>query len=162
MGDLGRAEVADLDVVALGKQDVRGLDVAMDHAVLERVVERAAHLEDHQHRLAHRQEVRLRAKLLERAARHVLHHDVALVPLDHRVVHADDVGVVQLAGERGLVQEQLLEALGFLLAHLGVALRDLHGDLAVVERVLGEVHEGRGALAQLGQDAVLADLGGAV
>ena len=67
--DLGGAEVADLDVVALGQQDVGRLDVAVDHAVLEGVVERAAHLEDHQHRLAHRQQVRLGAVLLERAAR---------------------------------------------------------------------------------------------
>src|SRR5438128_1475423 len=68
--------------------------------------------------------------------------------------------MVELAGERGLVEEQLLEALGFLLAHLRIGLRELDRDLSVVERVLGEVDVGRRALPKLRQDAVLADLVG--
>src|SRR6185503_8139594 len=99
---------------------------------------------------------------LERPARHVLHDDVARVALDHRVEYADDVRVVELPGERGLIEEELLEALGFLLAHAGVAARDLHRDLAVVERVLGEVDHGGGALAELREDVVLPDLFGAL
>jgi hypothetical protein len=68
--------------------------------------------------------------------------------------------VVELAGERCLVQEQLLEALGLLLAHLRVRLGDLDRHLAVVERVLGEVDHGRRALAEIREHGVLADLVG--
>jgi len=42
----GGAEVADLGLARLGKQDVAGLDVAVDDAVLEGVLERADALED--------------------------------------------------------------------------------------------------------------------
>ena len=92
----------------------------------------------------------------------VLHHDVAQVAFDDRVEHADDVRVVQLAGERGFVEEELLEALGLLLAQVRVALGELDRDLAVVERVLGKIDDGRGPLAQFRQDGVLPDLMGAV
>jgi hypothetical protein len=91
----------------------------------------------------------------------VLHHDVLLVLLDHRVVHADDVGVVELAGEGRLVEEELLEALRLLLAHVRVLLGELDGHLAVVERVLGEIDHGRRALAEVREHGVLADLVGA-
>jgi hypothetical protein len=58
-------------------------------------------------------------------------------------------GWFSLPGERGFVEEELLEALGFLLAHLDVGLGDLDGDLAVVERVFAEEDVGGRALSQL-------------
>ena len=134
------------------------LDVAVDHAVLEGVVERAAHLEDDQHSLAHGQQVRFRAELLQRPARHVLHDDVARVAVHDRVEDPHDVRVVQLARERRLVQEELLEALGLFLGQLRVALVELDGDLAVVERILAEVDVGRRALPELRKEVYSADL----
>ena len=71
---------------------------------------------------------------------HVLHHQVAVVGLDHRVEDVDDVRVVELAGERGLGEERLVHhALGLRVGML-VEQEHLDRDLAVGERVAREVH----------------------
>ena len=95
--------------------------------------------------------------LVERRAGHVLHHQVAAVGLDHRVVDVDDVRVVQLAGERGLGDERLVHhALG-LGVDAGRELQHLDRDVAVGERVAREVHAAGGAAADLADHRVLAD-----
>ena len=48
-GNMRRSEVADLDIVLIAQEDVRGLDVAMDYAVLVGVIQGPAAFE-HQHR----------------------------------------------------------------------------------------------------------------
>jgi len=91
------------------------------------------------------------------AALDVLHHDVAVLVLDHRVEDLHDVRVVQLAGERGLVQEHALVHRRVLVALERLGERDLDGDLAFGERIVGEIDLGGGALAELAHQLVLPD-----
>ena len=67
--------------------------------------ERAHALEDDLGHLARLEQRLGHAELLERAALHVLHHDVAVLVLHHRVEDLHDVRVVELARERRLVEE---------------------------------------------------------
>ena len=128
------AEIRDLDVGVLRQQDVGRLDVAMDHAVSVRVVERLAALEDDLDDLVDRQQIVDLGVLLERAALDVLHDDVAAFLVGHRVEDGRDVRMRQLAGERSLGQEQLAEALAVLLVAQHLALHHLDRHLAVGER----------------------------
>ena len=92
---------------------------------------------------------------VERLAVHVLHHQVAAVGLDHRVVDVDDVRVVQLAGERGLGHERLVDhALAFGIRARG-ELQHLDRHVALGERVAREEHAAGGAAADLADHGYL-------
>jgi hypothetical protein len=129
------AEIADLGLALVREQDVPRLDVAVDDAVGEGVLERADRLEDDLDHLVQRQQRGDAGVRLERRAGHVLHHQVAVVGLDHRVVDLDDVRVVEPAGERGLGDEGLV--LHALVLRVGVAVEQKHldRDVAPAERV---------------------------
>ena len=121
------AEIAHLGLALVREQDVPGLDVAVDDAVLEAYSSARIALEDDLDHLAAAAAARsTRGVRLERRAGHVLHHQVAVVGLDHRVVDLDDVRVVELAGERGLGDERLV--LHALVLRVGVAVEQEHLD----------------------------------
>src|ERR1700752_846915 len=98
------------------------------------------------------------AKPVQRAAVDIFHHDVVQLLLRDRVVDLADMRVMQLAGERGLGEEQLLVAL----AAIGVMelLRERHldRDVARIEGVVAQVDLGSAALAELAQHRILPDL----
>ena len=95
--------------------------------------------------------------LFQRLAGDVLHHQVAAVGLDHRVVDIDDVRVAELAGERGFGDERLVhDALGIGIGPL-LELQHLDGDVSLREGVAREVHAARGPDADLADDRILAD-----
>ena len=98
--------------------------------------------------------------LFQRAAGHELHRDVTDVAGDHRLVHVDDVRVVQRAGQRGLV----LQVFAVLAAVARVfeegLFDDLDRDFALAERVESQEHFAGRAVADLAQDAVVAKEGG--
>ena len=73
----GSAEVGDLDVGVRDQHDVRGLDVAVDDALLRRVFERAAALEADLQHVGDRKQVLRRGMLRQVAAGQVLHRDMA-------------------------------------------------------------------------------------
>src|SRR5262249_32889501 len=93
-----------------------------------------------------------------RAARDVFHHDVARILADAGVEDLCDVGMVELARERRLGEEELAEHAP---AH-GVAQRlgenALDRDLAPPERVLAQEHFRGGAFAELANDRIVGDV----
>src|SRR5205814_8932575 len=92
------------------------------------------------------------------AARHVLHHDVARVLAHAGVEDLADVRVRELAGERGLGEEELAEEAP---AHrVAQRLRKdaLHGHVARAERIVAEEDFGGRAFPELPDDGVVADL----
>ncbi len=157
VAQVGSAEVADLDVGALAHHDIRGLDVAMHDAVAKRVIERAAALEDDFHRAVDRQGNLAADVGREIASGHVLHHDVAGVVGEHRVVNGDDVRVAQFSGKRGLDLE--LRPIDFPESRMAEerAVDDLERHLLVGKGIDGEIHRRRRALAERLLDLVFAD-----
>jgi hypothetical protein len=93
--------------VAAGEEDVLGLDVAMDHAALVRVRQRAGHLAPDPHRGLHGQPVVRAEPLAQRVALHVRHHVEELVVGLPRIVDREDVRVLQAGGELDLAHEAL-------------------------------------------------------
>ena len=91
--DLRSAKIGNLDVIALGQQNICGFDVAMNHTVLERIIERATSFENDQDRLPYGQQIGFGAEFFERSAAHIFHHDVAVFTFDHGVINANDIGV---------------------------------------------------------------------
>jgi hypothetical protein len=160
------AEVGDLDVDHLvslqQREQVGGLDIAVDQALAEHITERHRALETDLDDLLQRQQRIRPAVAAQRDARHILHHEVGRDRVAHRVEQLHDVGVLQAADERGLGGEETLPRAR--LAAFGVGRQaGAHAfdrDLAVVEVVAGEEHLARRALAQLAQHAVAADVRG--
>jgi hypothetical protein len=122
------------------EQDVGRLDVAMDDAFLESVVERAAALEADLQHLADWQQLVGRHMRREVAASHQFHRDMAGIFLYDRIQDRDDVRVAQFSGERGLVEELL----AIDRAELGIVkyfrFDRLQGHFVAGEGVLGEVN----------------------
>jgi len=152
-------EIGDADVAAAGdhQQDVGGLDVAVGDALVEGVVERACGLEDDLDDALEGRQRRRRRDVLERAARHVVHDQPGILVGDQRVMDAHDVRVVQLAGERSLVEEELAQQAPALWIGEDLAAQALDRHLDLAEGVPGEVDAARGAHADAAEDLVLAD-----
>jgi hypothetical protein len=102
------AEVGELDQALARQHDVRRLDVAMNHPLAVRETqpfERLAKNGDHlagQHGPAQLPEVLRQGLSLDE-----LHHDVELSLLDEEFANLDDVGVLKVALDFGLVEEPL-------------------------------------------------------
>ncbi len=134
VGELGDAEVEDLDPPVLRQEEVGGLEVAVDDAVLVRGGEAAGDLLGVLDGLAERQRAG-GEHLAERAALEELGDEVGGAVVGADVEEGEDVGVVEGAGEAGLLLEAA-EAVG-VLAVLGG--EDLDGDVAVEAGVAGAV-----------------------
>ena len=136
------AEVGQLGAAVVAHEHVLGLDVAVDDAARVRVGERVAELARDHHRLAGRQ----RQPLGERAARHQLHHDVALAGRrGAEVVDADDAGVLEPRQRARLAREASAEV------GIGRALGPQHLDRdvaaeAIVVRAEDAAHAARAQL----------------
>ena len=96
--------------------------------------------------------------LFQRAAVDVLHDDVAGLVVGDRVIDADDVGVRQFAGQRGLGQKQLAIAPAMLLVTERFREHHLHRNVAIDEGIKRFVNHAGCALAQFANDFVFADL----
>ena len=88
----------------------------------------------------------------------VLHDEVAVLRLDHRVEDFDDVRMAEFSGERGLGEERLVHhALG-----LGVDIlleeEHLDRDFPVEKRVVRKVHAAGRTAADLTDDRVLPEV----
>jgi hypothetical protein len=114
-GDLGDAEIHDLDVAIAPDHDVGGLYVPVHDLVFVRVVERARDALRDLADMRHRQHDAGVEELAQRLSLEVLHRDVGhIVGLAH-VVDGDDVGMTEASRGLGFPVEALLE-IGALLA----------------------------------------------
>jgi hypothetical protein len=127
---LGDAEVEQLRDAVTVHQDVRRLDVAVDHQVLMGVVDGAAHRPEQGQPLPGPQLVR-RAEMRDRLPVHVLHHEVGLAGLGRPAVeHRRDVGMLEAREDLSLLAEAPLEGAG-----VDPAADQLQGD-GLAERVV--------------------------
>ena len=157
-GDQRGAEVGDFHVGLAGVQDVRRLQVAVGDSHLVREIERAGALEDHLHHALDGQQALRVAVLLQRPAVDELHHDVVQLVLGDRIVDLADVRVRQLAGERGLGDEQLFEQLAARGVAENLLEHQLYRHVAAVERIVAQEHFAGRAFAELAHHAVFADV----
>jgi len=150
--DTGQPEVEYLDETGAPlEHHVRRLDVAVHHVRLVRGSERLRDLECDAERLLHRQRAVALDQLMQRLAGHELHQDadLVLVVLDH-VVHADDVGVLDLSDCPRLCDE----AISHLVGASEVPGQDLESDVAPERLVVRAVDPGRAAVpGRLAHDA---------
>ena len=147
--ELRQSEVEDLDL-ALGRHDdVGGLDVAVDDAGRMRGGQRARHLLGIAERLEQRETLR-GDELVQRLARHVLHHEEVDPRLVHDVVQRDDIGMVEGGGGARLLQEASLAVrIGDL-----VVREDFDRDSAVQPRVARTIHLAHPARAKEGLNLI--------
>ena len=89
------------------QKDVLWLDVAMDHALPVRIVERARNLRSNADRIAHRQLLLARKPITQRFARHKRHHVKDGAVHLPRVVQRENVRMLQVRGGLDLHQEPL-------------------------------------------------------
>jgi len=152
-GLLGQAHVGELGGPVGADQHVLGLDVAVDHSAGVGVLQRPGHLGDDGQGFLLVQSPLLAEDLRQRAALDELHGQVVVVAALTHVQGADQVGMVELAGQPGLAHEALHEV-----AVLGeVPAQDLEGHLAVHGDLAGQVHRAHPALAELAEQLVALD-----
>jgi hypothetical protein len=135
--------------VARAQQDVLRLDVAVDHAVLVGVLERVRGFPRNPHRLLDGKLPLSSETVAQGLALDKRHGQPELARVLPRVVHPQDVGVLEPGGEPDLA----LEAFGA--ERDGeIAVEDLERHRAIVAAVVREVHRGHAAAAELALDAV--------
>ena len=144
------AEVRHLHVALGVDEHVVRLDVAVDDAVAVREAKRREDLARVVDRDGHRRGPAREDQLLQRAAVEVLHRDVVRALGLAAVVDRDDVRVRQAGGVLRLAAEALDE---LLVARVTVV-EDLDRDVPAELLVLGEVHVGHPAGAELPHDPV--------
>jgi hypothetical protein len=147
-----RSEVEDLHLAVRGEEDVVGLDVAVDDAVVVQVLERVAHLDGDPERLLARDRDLAAHEGAERLPLHVLHGHVHLA-LVAGLQDPDDVGVAQRLPDLLLAPE----ALGEDDVALVLQVRDLERDGLAGARVGGLEDGGHPAPRQEVRELVLVE-----
>ena len=141
------AEVDELRDRVVAQQHVGRLDVAVDHPVGVRVVERSAELARHaRHPPRAQRAVAQRGR--ERLTGHVLHDDQHALVVDRGVVDRHEVRVVQRRAELRLAHEALLDV------SRAVGMQPLDRHLAVETFVLAQQHGRHSPGAQMPEHAV--------
>jgi hypothetical protein len=135
-------EVGD-ERVARAEQDVRGLDVAVDDPPLMGVCQRVRDFPGQAQRVVRRQRTFPVQPLAQRLSLHERHHVVQHAVHVARIVHRQDVWVIELGRDLDLAQEAVGAQRG---GQLGA--HHLHGHLPAVLEVLREIDGGHPALAQ--------------
>ena len=137
------------------EEDVLGLDVAVDHAVAVRVVQRVGDVGRDAHRLVDAQLLLAIELGAQRLALDVGHHVVQEAIGGAGVEQGQDVGVLERGGGLDLLDEPVGTE------HRGqLGPEHLDGDLAVVLEVGGQIDGGHAPLAQLPFEAVAVGQGG--
>ncbi len=150
LDEFGQTEVDDLDLAAIGHEDVAALDVAMDDAEAVRGVQRVGDLDAHFDQRVDRERSAVDAPPQRLAADH-LHHEERQIAVPPDVEQRADIRMV----ERGRGPGFALEAL-----EGDRILRELHrkefdGDLPAEPRVLGPVDDTHAAFANFLQQAIV-------
>ena len=153
-GHLGDAKVEDFHLTVAEKEDIAGLDVAVDDALLVRVVQTATDLSHDGDFVFQGQRLALGDEAAELVTVEELHDDEeAAVVLAH-VVDGDDVGVAEAGAGLGFTEKAGAELVG----DLDLGGDDLEGDGAVEDGVMGFVDHAHAAAADAPEDMVLTDL----
>ncbi len=153
-----QTEIHDLDVVLIVDNDVGRLDVPVDDALLEGIVQGQAALEDDADDAMQRQQLVEGAEGGQFPARDVLHHDVGLVVFQDGVENPDDIGVIELLRHRPLGGEQLLQpAHPLRLVRPAIEAHQLDRHRLGQVRRFGQVNGGRSAAPQFPEDPVFTD-----
>ena len=154
----GDAEIADLGLTVLREQDVRGLDVAVDHPLAVGILQRTRRLEGGLDDPLDGQEViRLHVGLEGGAVAHVFHDDVTAITVHARIEDLHDVRVPQASCGLRLTEKPTAKPLGQIAA-VGEALEGhLEGDRPIDVGIVALIDDGRGAAADLTQDLVFAE-----
>ncbi len=150
LGQLGQAEVEDLDVAVLRDHQVLGLQVPMDDAGAMRLGQSLGDLDGKIEEPARRQRLSRSEQLAERLSLDELHGDVQSAVGLADVVDGEDVGVVQRGGGARL----LFEALSSPVVPGHRRGEHLDRDLAAELGVLRPVHLTHPARAQRRDDLV--------
>src|SRR5690606_7885076 len=91
------------------------------------------------------------------AAAHVLHDDVALAVFFARIVDRQDVRMLQQAGEMRFIEKQPLAHALLLFGQARLVRVQLQRNVALVIRVVTQIHRARTALAERPRDHVFAE-----
>ena len=151
-GDLRQTEVENLGVAAVGDENVRGLDVAMDDSLAVRGIEGVGHF-DRQGEQALELHRPALDQVLQGLAAEALHHDEEMAIVLADFVDGADVGMVQRRSGAGFAAEAF-ESLGILGSIVG---KKLQGDEAAELRVFRFVNHSHAAAAEQFNDAVVGD-----
>ncbi len=147
-------EVHHLHNAFLADHDVGGLDIAVDNAALMREVKRPAGLQRIDKLQRDRKVGAPRNQVFQAFAIHQFHGDEGNTALIAHVVHRNDVGMLQAAGGLRLAVKALEQ-----IRIVGNAGRDgFQRDQAVDDRVARAVHHSHGAVSQLADHLVFAQL----
>ena len=147
---LGQAEIENLGVPALGDEDIRGLDVAVNNAAGVRRIEGVGDL-DAQRQNRFQLHRAIADQVLECDAVEELHDEERAIALLANVVNRTDVGMIQR--RRGLgFAPKALEGLAVLRQIFG---KKLEGDEAAETRVLRFVDHTHPAATELFDDPVM-------
>jgi hypothetical protein len=137
--------------VAVGKQDVLGLHVAVHEPLAVRVVERCPYVAGDAQRFVHRHAPPTDQPIAQRAIRHVGSHVVQRAVRVAGVDEGQDVRMGESCRDVDLAQEPLRAQ-----RRRQLRRQHLQRHLAVVFPVRGEVHGGHAALSELPLDGVAA------
>ena len=142
------SEIGD-DRLAVAQQNVLGLDVPMDDAVPVRVVERECRLARDTHRVGNRKLPFARHSIAKRFALDERHRVPEQPVRGPRIVHAQDVRMLQIGGELDLLLEPVRAE-----CRAEVRVEDFERDRPVVVRVDREVDRRHAAVPELALDTV--------
>ena len=131
------------------KHDVLGLDVAVDHVVPMRIVERSGHFLRNPHGFGHGELAGSVHPVAERLPFHIGHHIEERAVSFARIVQRQDVRMAESRGELDFAQEPVA---AYRLGEVGS--HDLDRDVAVMLEVAREVDRGHASRAEFALDAV--------
>ncbi len=154
--DLGNAKVGEDCLALCSKQDVSRLQIMVNHALLMRIINRAAEGAENAGDFRQGEELARKTArvefLFEGRALDELHHHIVQVAGVVEVVNLYDVGVAQPGYGRCLALEASDEV--FVLCQMPVKRFDSH--VPIEARLIGLVDISRTPSAQSGQDAIFA------
>ena len=152
VNNFGQAEIENLGVAALGDENVRWLDVAVDDALFVRGLERVGDFDGEIERGIHG-EWPAGDEVLERLALHEFHGDEQTIPFLGNFVNCADVGVVQ-CGSCARFAAKAFERLRIFREIVG---EEFEGDGAAEVYVFGFVHDAHTPATEFFHDAVMRD-----
>ncbi len=146
-------EVEQLYAPVIGDEDIRGLDVAMDHVVRVRELEPLADLDRQIELVCQAQPIVAGHPALEILAVEILHREVGEALVLTEIVNGDDVAVGKLPGGARLAEEPLAE----IRVLVDRSRDELDRDDALQQGVVGAVDHAHAPLAKLVTQFVAAD-----